>query len=311
MSSFPDGVLDILSPQHRLFSYKAFQFIGWVIGASLLLTGIAVIFMRNQMRPIRRLAFAAESFGKGRDTVRLRPQGALEVRQAAAAFIVMRDRIRRQIAQRTEMLAGVSHDLRTPLTRMKLQLAMLERDEGVEELRADVTEMEGMIEAYLAFARGEGDEAPRQTDLAQLLRETVEGLPGGDAVALTIETPIDIPVRPVAMKRCVANLIGNAIRYGHGVAVNAGWRHRAVVIVVDDDGPGIPYDRREDVFRPFVRLDPSRNIVTGGVGLGLTIAREIAHGHGGEINLEDSPMGGLRVVLTLPWIDPSPAARRF
>src|ERR1700761_2083567 len=174
----PDGVLDVRSPQRRLFSYTAFVFIAWVVGASLLLTGIAVIFMRNQVRPIRRLALAAENFGKGRDTTRLKTAGALEVRQAAAAFLTMRDRIRRQIAQRTEMLAGVSHDLRTPLTRMKLQLALLEEGEETEERRADVGEMETMIEAYLAFARGEGGEIPVRTDMAQLLREVVDGQPG-------------------------------------------------------------------------------------------------------------------------------------
>jgi len=296
----PDGVLDVLTPQRRLFSYTAFVFIGWVIGMPIVLTWIAVIFMHNQVRPIRRLALAAESFGKGRDGVRLRPAGALEVRQAAAAFIVMRDRIRRQIAQRTEMLAGVSHDLRTPLTRMKLQLAMLGGAEGVEELRADVAEMEGMIDAYLAFARGEGAEPQQPTDLAAMLRDIVDGLPGGGAVTLKTDGPLALTVRPVAMRRCLANLIGNAVRYAKRVTVEAGWHQRTVAIVIDDDGPGIPVEQREEVFRPFVRLDPSRNTETGGVGLGLTVAREIAHGHGGEINLEDSPMGGLRVVLTLP-----------
>ena len=296
----PDGVLDVLTPEHRLFSYTAFVFIAWVIGVPIFLTSIAIIFMRNQVRPIRRLAFAAESFGKGRDTVLLRPAGALEVRQAAAAFIVMRDRIRRQIAQRTEMLAGVSHDLRTPLTRMKLQLELSGQGEGVEELRADLSEMENMIEAYLAFARGEGDEPQQSTDISHILRDIVSSHPGGGAVALTLEGPIEIPVRPVAMKRCLTNLIGNAIRYGHKVAVTAGYRQKAIAVIIDDDGPGIPYERREDVFRPFVRLDPSRNVATGGVGLGLSVAREVARGHGGEINLEDSPMGGLRVVLILP-----------
>jgi two-component system osmolarity sensor histidine kinase EnvZ len=180
----PDGVLDVRSPQRRLFSYTAFVFIAWVVGASLLLTWIAWIFMHNQVRPIRRLALAAENFGKGRDTMRLKPAGALEVRQAASAFLVMRDRIRRQIAQRTEMLAGVSHDLRTPLTRMKLQLALLTDGEENEGLRADVVEMETMIDAYLAFARGEGGEAAQRTDLAQLLRDVVDGLPGRENVAL-------------------------------------------------------------------------------------------------------------------------------
>ena len=253
------GVLDVRSPERRLFSYTAFVFILWVIAASLLLLWVAVIFMRNQVRPIRRLALAAESFGKGRDGMRLQPAGALEVRQAAAAFIVMRDRIRRQIVQRTEMLAGVSHDLRTPLTRMKLQLALLGDDEEIDELRADVVEMEEMIDAYLAFARGEGGETPVATDMAQLLRETIAGLPGQERVTLAASSRLDIEVRPVAMKRCLANLVGNALRYGHTVAVSATAQAKAVSVVIDDDGPGIPSDSRDAAFRPFFRLDPSRN----------------------------------------------------
>jgi len=296
----PDGVLDVRSPQRRLFSYTAFVFIAWVIGAALLLTWIAVIFMRNQVRPIRRLAVAAERFGKGNDAMQLKPAGALEVRQAAAAFIVMRDRIRRQIAQRTEMLAGVSHDLRTPLTRMKLQLAMLPDAEEAEGLHADVAEMEGMIDAYLAFARGEGGEAAQPTDFAALLRDVVDGLPGKAAVTVRIAGPIDITIRPMAMRRCLGNLLGNALRYAKAVEVTAVLDQRTVRVTIDDDGPGIPKDKREDVFRPFFRLDPSLNPAPGGVGLGLSIARDIAHGHGGEIALEDSPLGGLRVVLTLP-----------
>jgi two-component system osmolarity sensor histidine kinase EnvZ len=296
----PDGVLDVRSPQRRLFSYTAFVFIGWVVGVSALLTYIAVIFMRNQVRPIRRLALAAENFGKGRDTTRLKPAGALEVRQAAAAFVTMRDRIRRQIVQRTEMLAGVSHDLRTPLTRMKLQLALLPEGEESDELKADVAEMETMIEAYLAFARGEGGEEPQRTDMARVLRDVIDGLPGGEAVSLDAQEPIVLPVRPMAIRRCLGNLIGNAVRYATRVQVSAAWRDRTLTVTIDDDGPGIPEVSREEVFRPFFRLDPSRNTATGGVGLGLTIARDIAHGHGGEIVLGDSPLGGLRVVLTLP-----------
>ena len=296
----PDGVLDVLSPQHRLFSYTAFVFILWVIGASALLTWVAVIFMRNQVRPIRRLAMAAENFGKGRDTVRLKPAGALEVRQAASAFIVMRDRIRRQIVQRTEMLAGVSHDLRTPLTRMKLQLALLPEGEETDELRADVDEMERMIDAYLAFARGEGGETPKRIDFSQLIRDVVENIPGGSGIALAVDDGIELEIRPVAMRRCLFNLIGNALRFAKTVRVTAGWRDRTVMVLIDDDGPGIPGEDRETVFRPFVRLESSRNADTGGVGLGLTIARDIAHGHGGEIKLDDSPLGGLRVALTVP-----------
>lgn len=295
-----DGVLDVRSPGRRIFSYTAFVFILWVIVVGLALAGVAVIFMRNQVRPIRRLAIAAESFGKGRDTVKLSPAGAIEVRRAAAAFIVMRDRIRRQIVQRTEMLAGVSHDLRTPLTRMKLQLALLGEGEETEGLRADVTDMENMIEAYLAFVRGEGGEPPQKLDLGDFLREVVDALPGREAIAVEINKPIELELRPVAMKRCLSNLLGNALRYGQHVQAAAERHKDTVSIVIDDDGPGVSADKREEIFRPFVRLDPSRNAATGGVGLGLSIARDIAHGHGGEINVEDSPLGGLRVVLTLP-----------
>jgi two-component system osmolarity sensor histidine kinase EnvZ len=198
------------------------------------------------------------------------------------------------------MLAGVSHDLRTPLTRMKLQLAMLDAAEDAEGLRADVTEMEHMIDAYLAFARGESGEAAQPTDFVALLSDLVEGLPGRAAVTLSVGGPIDITIRPVAMRRCLGNLLGNALRYARRVKVTASLDQKMVRVVIDDDGPGIPADKREDVFRPFFRLDPSRNIATGGVGLGLSIAQDIAHGHGGEIGLEDSPLGGLRVVLTLP-----------
>ena len=295
-----EGVLQVVTPQRRLFSYTAFVFILWVIGVSILLTWVAVVFMRNQVRPIRRLAMAAESFGRGQDNVRLRPAGALEVRQAAAAFMVMRDRIRRQIAQRTEMLAGVSHDLRTPLTRMKLNLALMEGRDDIRDLQADLAEMENMIEAYLAFARGEGAEPPQQTDIVRLLTETIEGLPAGNDVLLKAAGPVEIMVRPATMKRCLANLLGNAVRYGTRVEVSLFRRGGGISIAIDDNGPGIPADRREDMFRAFVRLDLSRNTATGGVGLGLAVSREIVHGHGGNIELEDSPLGGLRVVVTLP-----------
>jgi two-component system osmolarity sensor histidine kinase EnvZ len=295
-----DGVLDVRSPQHRLFPSTAFVFILWVIGTPLILTWVAFIFMRNQVRPIRRLAFAAESFGKGRDTIQLKPAGALEVRQAAAAFVVMRDRIKRQIVQRTEMLAGVSHDLRTPLTRMKLQLALLPEGEEIEGLKADLGEMEGMIEAYLAFARGEGGEEARRHDLGRIVCEVVDALPDSGSVEIDIGEPINLAVRPLAIRRCLANLVGNALRYATHVRITARHGGGVASIIIDDDGPGIPVEKREAVFRPFVRLDPSRNTATGGVGLGLSIARDIAHGHGGDIRLEDSPLGGLRAVLVLP-----------
>lgn len=305
----PDGVLSVMSPERRLFSPTSYIFILWMIGSAAVLFTVAIIFMRNQIRPIRRLANAADSLGKGRDVTNFKPEGAAEVRQAAAAFLVMRDRIQRQITQRTEMLAGVSHDLRTPLTRMKLALDMLaisvppDADVGVEveELKADVAEMETMIEGYLAFARGEGAESVQPTDLTRLLTEVVNGARReGAEVALAVPDGLIFPLRPNAMRRCLTNLLVNARRHAESIRVTANRRGNLLDIIVDDDGPGIPTTAREDVFRPFFRLDTSRNSATGGVGLGLTIARDVARSHGGDIILGDSPMGGLRVLIRLP-----------
>jgi len=295
----PDGLLVASTTRKRLFSPTTYIFILWMVGSSLVLVAIATVFMRNQVRPIRRLADAANSFGKGRDVPEFRPAGAAEVRQAAHAFIEMRDRIKRQIEQRTEMLAGVSHDLRTPLTRMKLQLAMAGAD--IDELRADVAEMETMIEAYLAFARGEGTGTPEPADLAGMLEQVVGSVRReGASIDLHTEEHLVVPVRLDALRRCLMNLISNAVRHGRHVQVRAGRRVDSVEILVDDDGPGIPPEQREAVFRPFFRLDPSRNVATGGVGLGLTIARDVVRGHGGDLVLDDSPLGGLRARLKLP-----------
>ncbi len=297
----PEGVLHILVSRKRLFSATTYIFILWSLGSTLVLFVVATIFMRNQVRPIRRLAFAADSFGKGRDVPGFKPAGAAEVRQAASAFIRMRERLRRQIGQRTQMLAGVSHDLRTPLTRMKLQLAMLEDSPEIEELRRNVTEMEDMVDEYLAFVRGEGTEAPVETDLVELLETIVEGARrDGATIELATKGDLRVPVRLNAFKRCISNLVNNATRYGENVSIAATRRRREVEITIDDDGPGIPEDQREEAFRPFSRLDRSRNPETGGVGLGLTIARDVAHGHGGEIVLATAPTGGLRASLTLP-----------
>ncbi len=295
------GVVEVTVNRKRLFTSTTYVFVIWMVGTSLILFGVAAIFMRNQVRPIRRLAIAADQFGKGRDAPAFKPEGATEVRQAAAAFLAMRDRIQRQITQRTEMLAGVSHDLRTPLTRMKLQLEMLGKAKGVDHLKEDVAEMEKMVEAYLAFARGEGDEMPAPTDLSKVLDEIVgQARRKGAVIDLHTEGEIVVPVRPNAFKRCVMNLVENADRYAEHVSVRAGRRGETVEITVDDDGPGIPADKREEAFRPFFRIENSRNQATGGVGLGLTIARDVIRGHGGDIALMDSPAGGLRARLVLP-----------
>ena len=310
----PDGVLRVLTTRKRVTSSTTYIFIMWMVGTSLILLAVAILFLRNQIRPIRRLAEAAEEFGKGRDVRDFHPSGATEVRQAAAAFISMRDRIRRQIAQRTEMLAGVSHDLRTPLTRMKLQLAMLNEGDDVERLKADVADMERMVEGYLAFVRGQDAEAVADTDIADLLRSVAVDA-GRQGVVVKVSLPEKatggdedvkpangcvIPLRPNAIRRCMTNLVDNAARYGRRVEISMDLREDQVEISVDDDGPGIPQDQREEVFRPFQRLEESRNPETGGMGLGLAIARDVAHNHGGDIELSTSPMGGLRASVRLP-----------
>lgn len=300
-----NGVLIADVPRRRLFSTTSVIFILWMIGSGVVLFLVAILFMRNQIRPIRRLAIAADSFGRGLDAPGFKPEGAAEVRQASRAFLIMRERIQRQITQRTEMLAGVSHDLRTPLTRMKLQLAMLGDGPEINELRADVTDMETMIGGYLAFARGDGAEEPVPTDLAALLNDVVTSARREGAIvefdsALPVDPPLILSLRPQACKRGLANLLSNARRYADTIWVHAALRGTAAEVIIDDDGPGVPEDQVEDVFRPFHRLEPSRNPQTGGVGLGLTIARDVARGHGGELQLGRSPYGGLRCVMRLP-----------
>ena len=297
----PKAVLTVVAPGKRLFSSTTYIFVLWMVGTSLVLFAVASIFMRNQVRPIRRLAAAADGFGKGREIRDFKIEGATEVRLAATAFNRMRERISRQMRQRTDMLSGVSHDLRTPLTRMNLQLAMLGDGPEVAELKADVAEMEKMIEGYLTFARGEGDEQAVETDLAALIADAVSAWKrNGAEIDLHIEGQFHMLLKPNAFGRCLDNLIANGGRYGSHVWVRAGRRGDGIEITVEDDGPGIPIEERENVFRPFYRLDRSRNPETGGTGLGLAIARDVARAHGGEIEIEDSPHGGVRARISLP-----------
>lgn len=296
-----NGVLRLEVPRRRVFSWTTYAFVLWTLGMTLILLGIATIFMRKQVRPVRRLARAADAFGKGREVVGFKPEGAYEVKQAARAFLAMKNRIQRQITQRTTMLAGVSHDLRTPLTRMKLQLEMMPPDEGVEALQEDVHDMEKMLEGYLAFARGEGTEKPEPRDLGDLLRDVVrQARRTGMPVELVTEGELFLPLRPGAITRSFTNLVDNAMAFARHVTVHARRRGSMVEVTIDDDGPGIPAHQREEVFRPFFRLEPSRNRATGGIGLGLTIARDVVRGHGGDIVLDRSPQGGLRVRVRLP-----------
>jgi two-component system osmolarity sensor histidine kinase EnvZ len=298
-----EGVLDLVIQKKRLVAASADVFVLWMVVSSLVLIAVAILFLRGQVRPIERLAFAAEAFGKGRAVPDFKPYGASEVRRAAQAFITMRERIERYLQQRTEMLAGVSHDLKTPLTRMRLQLAIMGDGVDVAPLRDDLREMEHMLDEYLDFARGEGGEDMQSVDLAELVEETVAmAQRSGANGRLRTEgmAPVTLAVRRQSLKRCLTNLIDNALKYGSHVVVALRRSDRFVEILIDDDGPGIPQARREEAFRPFHRLDEGRNLQRGGVGLGLAIARDAARAHGGELVLADSPLGGLQAKLRLP-----------
>jgi two-component system osmolarity sensor histidine kinase EnvZ len=298
----PTGVLSVIVPGKRLFSSTTYIFILWMIGTSLVLFAVASIFMRNQVRPIRRLAEAADAFGKGGEMSQgFRIQGATEVRIAATAFNRMRERINRQIRQRTDMLSGVSHDLRTPMTRMKLQLAMISDSPEIEDLKSDLAEMEQMIEGYLTFARGDGEEKAVKTDLSSVISESVDTWRRNrTSIDLHVEDEISLPLKQKAFRRCIDNLIANAAKYGEHIWIHAGRRRNDIEITIDDDGPGIPESEQKNVFRPFYRIDESRNRETGGTGLGLAIAHDIARAHGGDITLGTSPQNGLRARIRLP-----------
>lgn len=295
----PRGLLHVTVPERRVFTVSTYSFILWFSAAAVLLLTISILFLRGQVRPIRRLAEASEAFGNGVEKF-YKAEGAREVRRAGNAFLVMRERIKRQITQRTEMLAGVSHDLRTPLTRMKLQLAMM-KDKGAEELKSDIAEMEAMIEAYLQFARGEGEESATEIHLNDLVTQLARDAERSSNKHIDLKLmPVRATVRPQALRRALDNLVQNALRYATQCGVTLEKSEDKIHIYIDDNGPGIPVSAREDVFRPFFRLEESRNAASGGIGLGLAIARDIILAHGGEIELQDSPMGGLRCAVQLP-----------
>jgi two-component system osmolarity sensor histidine kinase EnvZ len=295
-----DSVMRVFARRDSAYASNSEIFLFWMVGTSLVLLLVAVLFLRNQIKPILRLAQAAESFGKGREVPDFRPRGAREVRQAAQSFMEMKSRVERTIEQRTAMLAGVSHDLRTILTRFKLEMELIDSPE-VEGMRKDVDEMNGMLEGYLAFARGDSGEHAAPTHIPALLEELRSDAErnGHTANVVYHGQPVVI-VKPAAFKRCLANLVSNAARHGNAIAISGHRDHRWLTITIDDDGPGIPHGMREEVFKPFLRLDDARNIDEGGSGLGLAIARDIARSHGGDITLGDSLMGGLRATVRVP-----------
>jgi two-component system, OmpR family, osmolarity sensor histidine kinase EnvZ len=295
------GPLTVTVSRRRVSASNPHQLLVWMILTSVLMTVIAYVFLRNQLRPIKRLADAAEAFGKGR-SVAYRPRGALEVRAAGAAFLDMRSRIERQMEQRTLMLSGVSHDLRTPITRLKLSLSLMPQDDEVRAALSDVSDMERLVDEFLSFARGDAMEMPVAADPVALVARVVENAQrSGHEVTLKSEGEGTALLRPDAVMRAVQNLVGNAVRYGSRVEVCVTLTERSLRICVEDDGPGIPAHRRDEALRPFTRLDEARNPNRGGgVGLGLSIAADVARSHGGTLTLSDSArLGGLKAEMVL------------
>lgn len=297
-----DAVLVFLVLRERAFATTGPIFLFWLIGTSILLGWVATVFMRNQVKSILRLARAAEAFGRGRDAPDFRPGGATEVRKAGYAFIAMRERIKRHLDQRASMLAGVSHDLRTPLTRIKLGLAMEKETPEIDALRNDVLEMERMVGAYLDFARNEAaDEDPEPFNLAQLLHEAADNARRtGGVVHVRARDDLHISARRSALQRALGNLINNALRHGDAAWVEARANDRKIIIQIDDNGPGVDPEKYDDVFKPFTRLDEAQSLNESGVGMGLTIVRDVARSHGGDVVLSKSVRGGLQAKIELP-----------
>ena len=286
----------------QIFSSSIFMFVVWMVATSVLLFLVSVLFLRIQVRAIADLAQTAENFGKGVDDDGFKPYGSSEVRKAGVAFIKMKERILKQMMERTQMLAGISHDLRTPLTRMKLMVTMMDKSNDKQDFLADIDEMEKMLNGYLAFVRGEGAEVAQEVDIKDLVRSVVARFASKKVKLKCVandEVKI-IMVKEQALRRAISNVVGNACRYAKKIVVRVEESEKNIKILVDDNGPGIPKDKREAVFRAFYRLEDSRNKETGGIGLGLAITKDIVTSHGGRISLEDSELGGLRVVITLP-----------
>lgn len=294
-------VLRVFTRRSQTYASNTHIFLVWMAGTALALTAISMLFLRGQIRPILMLARAAEAFGKGQRILDFTPRGADEIRLAGSAFILMRERIERQIEQRTAMLSGVSHDLRTILTRFRLQLALAGDKPELSGMTEDVDAMQTMLEGYLAFAKGDAEEDVGELRLSDLLEKVRNDFNlKGKTMTYEIEGQDLIAVRPNAFSRLVDNLASNSERYADKLHVEARHTARWLTLIFDDNGPGIPAANREDVFKPFFRLDEARNIDESGTGLGLSIVRDIAHAHGGNVTLADSPIGGLRATVRVP-----------
>lgn len=298
--SLKSGTAEVTASRKRVSSPTTYIYVMWMAGAAIVFMFVAILFLRNQIRPIIRLARAADQFGKGRDVPDFKPSGAREVRKAAQAFQRMRERISRLIQNRTEMLAAISHDLRTPITRMKLELAMLKDQDVAKALVSDLATMESMIEEYLDFVRGEGGEATELTDVDSLVKSIVSDYQRHQQpVNLHGKVKAERELRPIAIRRCLNNIIDNGLHYGSQVDLHILQKEDEIILYIDDNGPGIPKAERQDALKAFRRLEQSRNLNTGGAGLGLAIAKDIVISHGGTLFLQDAPEGGLRVEIRL------------
>ncbi len=296
---YKNGFLQIFFPKNKIAPSSARIFALWITLPGLLLITIAIVFLKNQTRPIVNLAKAAEKFGKGEYIKEFRPSGAKEIRQAAYEFDKMRKRITIHLKQRSEMLSGISHDLRTPLTRLKLQLAMLKQQDLAKKMGDDIEEMERMLNEYLEFSRHQKNEETEIVNLNDIIKDILSKYEN-KKISSNIENNLTINIRPNSIKRCLANLIDNGLAYGEKVNIIVKKTLNHIVIFVDDDGPGIPENERLNVMKPFYRIDKSRGQNKSGVGLGLSITNDIIRSHGGNIALEKSPLNGLRVKISLP-----------
>ena len=297
---YEDGYFQFYVPKERVTSSSARIFALWITMPAFLLITISIIFLKNQTRPIISLAKASEKFGRGEEVEEFRPSGALEIRQAGYEFDKMRKRITRHLNQRSEMLSGISHDLRTPLTRIKLQLAFIKDKEISNKLSNDVSEMEKMLNEYLQFASSSSEEKTETFDISELLESTVIRY---EKKEITTDIPerVFLDGRKSLIGRCFNNLIDNSIKYSNNILISLKKSANSIIIIIDDDGPGIPKNERENVFKPFYKIDKSRSDSKSSVGLGLSIASDIIRSHGGNISLETSPANGLRTKIFLPF----------
>ena len=296
-----NDLLIISVHKDRLYNESAFVFLLWMFFASLILLLLSYLFMKGQIRPLKRLAIIAETFGRGLDAPELKGSGSLEIRQTTNAFNQMRTRIKRFLKQRTDMLAGVSHDLRTPLTRMKLQLSLMKDDDAKKELEYDIKEMTAMLNSYVSFVRGETPETIENIQLNNLIKNICQNLDRAKyEITETYSRKIDTSGRPLQIKRAIQNILDNARRYASKIQIDVSANNDECFISISDNGPGIPEKNYEDVFKPFFTLDPSRNKMKGESGLGMTISRDIIRSHGGDIKLSPSSIGGLKTVINLP-----------